>query len=451
MEDMSARFESLRAYGWLPQGREKRAKRLTFDEISAAIIGLATVNPKWAGHAASVLCGLCPVGGEAASFNGAMTLQAAVSTVLSDAVARASIVQILISGAESGTNSHGFAVLTYEVEGRRIQCAYVRREAVSLLQPGAEEKYDFAKPIGPFSRGLILNREFMEKLAKEIEFAQRYGKEPQGDGSEYDVYEAQQERYRKLGVKPSSNFINIGVDNQVTWPREETLIAFDKYKLVLMPKTKESMTSVHMDLTANRLSDQEAITIINRFLSIMSWCSDQYAIAQGGWSGNPVPVPVPPRDLAFSTAYHWAFNRKIPDTDEVRRALALYREARNAEQNSLVSYAVLNYYKIIELRHHGKEAVRRWFRDKYPILAGLRDSISAFKNFDALRGAERPEEYIHRACRLAVAHGGKHSKSDPDDFVELRRLHTAAEPMQLFARYFIQIELGVSDIMYSGD
>jgi hypothetical protein len=31
---------------------------------------------------------------------------------------------------------------------------------------------------------------------------------------------------------------------------------------------------------------------------------------------------------------------------DARRALALYREARNAEQNYLVSYAVLNYYKI---------------------------------------------------------------------------------------------------------
>ena len=155
--------------------------------------------------------------------------------------------------------------------------------------------------------------------------------------------------------------MNIGVDNQVTWPEEEKLITFDRYTLVLLPKTKDNVQSVHMDLTANGLDDRDAITVINRFLSVMVWCDDNFAIAHHGCSGNPVPVPVSRRDLAFTTVYDYVFDRKLPASVDAMRALALYREARNAQQNAFVSYAVLNFYKIIEIRNHGKETVRQWF------------------------------------------------------------------------------------------
>jgi len=59
----------------------------------------------------------------------------------------------------------------------------------------------------------------------------------------------------------------------------------------------------------------------------------------GGWSANPVPVAVPRRNLGFTTAQYWIFDRQIPATEEARRALALYREARNAQQNFMVCYA----------------------------------------------------------------------------------------------------------------
>src|SRR3546814_10684685 len=99
---------------------------------------------------------------------------------------------------------------------------------------------------------------------------------PIGDGSEYDKADAEKARRERLGATPSSYFLNIGVDNQVTWPREETLITFDRYKLVLMPKTKDHVQSIHIDLHANRLSMEEARTVINRLLSLMTWRSEEH-------------------------------------------------------------------------------------------------------------------------------------------------------------------------------
>ncbi|MEY9350983.1 hypothetical protein ABIF65_010180 [Bradyrhizobium japonicum] len=55
----------------------------------------------------------------------------------------------------------------------------------------------------------------------------------------------------------------IGVDNQVTWPKEEALITFEQYRLVLMPKTKDHLRSVHIDLTANCLDERGALTVVS--------------------------------------------------------------------------------------------------------------------------------------------------------------------------------------------
>ena len=157
------------------------------------------------------------------------------------------------------------------------------------------------------------------------------------------------------------------------------------------------------------------------------------------------------RDLAFTTAYDYIFDRKIPVSEEARRALALFREARNAEQNGFVSYAVLNYYKIIEIRHHGKEATRKWFLTHFDALRASSGKNEDIDRFLALCGNEPPHKYIHDSCRIAVAHAGKHSKSDPDDAHEILRLHTAARVMHMLARHFIEQEFAISDLMYSGD
>jgi hypothetical protein len=385
--DIAERFEVLRGCRKLPYGRDKRAQPLTNGEVAAAILGLAAGSPKWAGNAAIVLGNLQPVGGAAASYLGAATLQGAVERLVADAAARKSFVRLAVSGAESGTNSHGYAAVTYEADGLRRYAFYVPREAASRLQPGAERDYDPEFRNAPLSRETSFNRAFFERVARDVELA-KLTPAPAGDGSEYDAEEARQERDRKLGVRPGSRFLNIGVDNQVTWPQGETVVKFDRYQFVLMPKTSDHVQSIHADLTLNQLTDSEAITAINRFLSIMTWCDDAFAIAQGSWSGSSVPVAVPRRNLAFTTAHHWFFDRRIPASEAERRAIALYREARNAQQNFMVSYAVLNFYKVIEIGYHGKEKVRNWFRDKYELLKNQPVHADIFTRFAKICGRE---------------------------------------------------------------
>ena len=442
---IAERFDSLRRYGQLPRGRENRAELLSDAQIAAAIFSLSSSESGWAGHAAIILSKLRPVGGPTESFNGSVSLLEAVKCLLADPRARASFINLCVSISESAINSHGFATLSYNNDGIRRQSFYVPPEAVSLLQPGSERDFDPEKRYSAVSKDTSFNRAFFDRIAMEVERAKAFPAAPAGDGSEYDAEEAKEERYRKLGVQSDSRFLNVGVDNQVTWPKNETLVKFDHYQFVLMPKTPDNVQSIHVDLTANRLSDLEAMTVINRFLSVMTWCDDQYAVTQGGWSGNPVPVPVPKRDLAFTMAHHWVFDRQIPRSDEARRALAFYREARNAQQNFLVSFAVLNYYKIIEIGYRRQKATQ-WL-GKALCALNHKETISQFLE----ECGDEPEKYIYQACRIAVAHASPEYPSDSDDAQEIRRLHSAADVMRILARHFIKTELGVSDSIFSAD
>lgn len=449
-DEFAERFKSLRGSALLPRGRERREDPLTNKQIAAAVLGLVSLRPGWAALGAIILADLRPVGGTGASFFGAPSLSDAVQMLLEDELARKRFIRLSTTLCETGKHSNGGAMISYERDGTTCRAYFVSKLAVSLLTPGREATFDPEKDRlnSAAAREMSFGREFFRQLARDCDLARRFPASIEGDGSEYDAEEALQRRYEKLGVKRNSRFLNVGVDTQVMWPKEEVSIKFDRYSLVLMPKTKDNAQSVHMDLHANRVSDDCAITVINRFLSIMAWCDDQAAVRQFGWSGNPVPVEVARLNLSSTAAWPYPFNRKIPESEDARRALALYREARSAQQNGFVSYAVLNFYKIIEIKHPNNP--KRWFRENFPSDQGSAYADD-FNRFNELRGETPPEDYIFQSCRIAVAHASNKSKSDPDEAHEVQRLHAAARIMQLLARKFIKAEFDVSDVMYSGD
>ena len=445
--DMARRFDSLRSYGRLPMGRENHTSFLSDEQIAAAILGLASDKPGWAGHVSLLLGNLVPVGGQEAALFGASTLLDAIGRLVADDIARQSLIFVNISGAESGTNANGSGTVKIRTTDGVRATTFVSR--LAFYERGAEKTFDHDVQFSPLAHTFAFNSRFFDQVARDTAHVRKLKSRPISNGSEYDAEEIAQRRREKLGVQLNSRYLMVGVDNQVTWPQSELLVHFDRFTLVLMPKTREHMQSISIDLTANKLSMREAKTVVNRFLSLMTWCDDQFAVAQDGWAGNPFPTPVPRRNLAFTTTHHWMFDRKIPIKEETRRALALYREARNAEQNFLVSYAVLNYYKIVELRHPKGPQTRSWLAQAFPkIEPTIRPEIIAL--FHKERGGTVPEKHIYDAYRLAVAHASEKTISDPDNADESTRLYVAAEILRKFARHFISTELKVSDSPFSG-
>lgn len=241
--EFRARMESLRGYGRLPRGRENHATLLNDEQIADAVLGMVAIKPGWAGHVALILRTLKPVGGKPASFDGAENLGEAVQRLLTDKQARESLVDLSLTSAEHGTNANGHATLTYKSTGEVKSVHFVHQLAVSLHGVGAEKEYDPKSCAMVSSRQLVLSRAFFESLARRIEVIRHAKTGPSSDGSEYDAGEAEDRRRKALGVRNDSRYLNIGVDNQVTWPRTETLVTFDRYTMVLQPKTKANVQS----------------------------------------------------------------------------------------------------------------------------------------------------------------------------------------------------------------
>ena len=310
------RFESLRGYGRLPRGRATAGLRLSDEHIANAVLGFVPILPGWAGHVALILGDLRPVGGKTASFLGAETLVKAIATLTVSQDACNSIVRVALCIAQKSSDDEYHASILFKKDGVRRTASYVSKMAHRLMGEGAERNYDHDCPQAASTRQLVLGCEFFDRLCRDVNISRQLNKPLKTDWREYKTEEDRRNFHRSLGAKSSSRFLNVGVDTQVTWPKEPTRIEFDGYHLVLFPKTRENSHSISIDLANERLSADEARTLINRFLSLLSWCDDQHAILREGWSGNPVPVPVPRRDMAFVTATHWHFNRSMPD-DEI--------------------------------------------------------------------------------------------------------------------------------------
>ncbi|MEO8341261.1 MAG: methylamine utilization protein MauJ [Nitrospirota bacterium] len=445
---IAQRFESLRAYGLLPKGRVRNSQHLTHEQIASGILSIVASNVGFSGHTALILKALKPVGGAKVSFNKGETFGAALEAILkNEDSALEHLVKVSVSDSEIYTNSHCRCAIHYMLDDQERIAYYVHAYAVSLLCDGAEKDYDPSKITSSVINEIVFYPSFFRSIERSLEHETsmpsiEYPEEPETD----DEIERQQ-RAKYLGITSSSRFLNLGIDCQVTWPRQETLVQFDGYKLVLMPKTREHTTSIHVDLHQNNLTHEQARTVIHRFLSILTWCDDQYAVLQDGWSGNHVPVAVPKRNLAFATTHHWCFDRKKPDDTDTRKAIAIYREGRNAEQNFLVGFAVLSYYKIIEIRH--KKLKEKWFRDNYQ---AVKDKLvkEIRVKFEEHCGDKKVEKYLTVLCRNAVAHAGDPHNIDPDDDEKLGRLYVAAKVLHELARHFIRTEMELSECYFDG-
>lgn len=445
---VAQRFESLRAYGLLPKGRVRNSQNLTHEQIVSGILSIVAPQVGFAGHTALILKALKPVGGSNASFQEAETFCKALEALIkNENNALDSLRKVSVSDSEIYTNSHCRAALHYVEDGQEKVAYYVDKHACSLLREGAEKDYNPADLISSVINEIVFYPSFFSSIERGLKQEVSMPPIEYPEEAETDEEIEKQERAKYLGITGHSKFLNMAVDCQVTWPKHETLVEFDGYKLVLMPKTKEHTTSIHIDLHQHNLTYEQARTIISRFLSMLCWCDNQYAVVQDGWSGNPIPVAVKRRNLAFSTAYHWCFDRKKPEDVDVRKAIAIYREGRNAEQNFLVSYAVLSYYKILEIRHKDNE--KKWFKENYPIIKGELEK-ETIEHFEKDCKDKQVENYLIVLCRHAVAHAGDPHNVDPDDYEELSRLYRAAQILRELARHCIRTEMKVSEHYMDG-
>jgi hypothetical protein len=441
------RFESLRGYRQLPRGRERAAQRLTNDEISRAVLGFVPTQSGWAGHVALIMGDLRPVGGIAASFRGAATLIESMAALLSKDENCNALVSLALSIARIPGNDEYQAKLLFEEDGQRKTTSYVSKYALTLAAAGAEKGFDHDQPLSTNTRQLVLNRKFFHKLKRSVDLSRHLDQPLETDWREYATEEERNFFHERLGARRGSRFLNLGVDTTVTWPKDPTRIEFGGHHFVLFPKTEENSHSISIDLHHERITAEDARTLLNRFLSVLSWCDDRHAILREGWSGNPVPVPVPRRDMAFSTMMTWMFYRSMPQDEALLNCLSYYREGLNAAEAEIASQEVLSFFKVFEARRDGAE-VRLWIAEEFDA-ACKNIQPEYLTRFDEARQEKAVEKYVYENCRVAAAHASKRFVSDADMSSETRRLSVAAEIMRALARHYIRAKYHFSETYFS--
>jgi hypothetical protein len=239
-------------------------------------------------------------------------------------------------------------------------------------------------------------------------------------------------------------WLNVGVSGEAAWPEQETKIVFGGHELVLRPATKDTEQSVHIALKG--LSDVEALTLINRFLSILAWCDDQGMENLYGWSGNPIPVSVPRRSRSIGSSIAFPFYRDMENDQKARLVLALYREARTINN---IPFEFLSYFKILNMFWKDKSR-----NHKNELVEGLRNVLPRISNEEALKRIETLSKqhsdvahYLYQSGRCAVAHAYSDPIVDPDDVSDLRRLSEDMWIIKAVAEFLIENELHLSRSM----
>lgn len=437
------RFESLRGYGQLPRGRDRATQRLTNDEIARSILGYVPTQGGFAGHVALIMSDLRPVGGISASFKNSASLSKAMTSLLSEDENCSALVSLTLSIARIPGNDDYHAKFVFEEDGQRKTTYYVSKHALTLAAAGAEKNFDHDRPLSTNARQLVLNQEFFQGLKRDVDLSRHLDRPLETDWREYETEEERAAFHERLGARRGSTFLNLGVDTNVTWPKEPTRVEFGGHHFVLFPKTKENSHSISIDLQGERIKAEDARTLFNRFLSVLSWCDDRHAILRAGWSGNPVPVPVPRRDMASSTMMTWMFHRSMPKKESLLNCLSYYREGLNAAEAGIVSQEVLSFFKVFEMKREGSE-VRSWIADVFDA-ACSQISERVMEQFNLDRQNISVENYVYRNCRVAAAHASKDYPSDADMSSETRRLSVAAKVIRALARHYITTTFKFSD------
>ena len=230
-------------------------------------------------------------------------------------------------------------------------------------------------------------------------------------------------------------WLNIGVLGAACWPTKELKITFGGHELILKPATKDTEQSIHINLKG--ISDIEAMTLINRFLSIIAWCDDMGIESIDGGSGTSIPVAVPKEHRVIGSSIAFPFNRDIEKNKKAQRALALYREGLTINS---IPFAFLSYFKVLNIFWKDNELVE----GIQSLLPRIEDDLAKKRLAELKKTKNNVPKYLYKSGRCAIAHANFDTIVDPDDSTDLRRLSQDIWIVKAMAEYLIGTELKVS-------
>jgi hypothetical protein len=230
----------------------------------------------------------------------------------------------------------------------------------------------------------------------------------------------------------------VTVETEIEWPTDETTVEFADHTLVIRPPSGDAAADVRLEYDHPQ-SEHEALEVICRFLSALSWwhhrpCRGRQRIScttpmRGGKGSYGPPLC---KDYRIPAAV-----AQQPDP-KARIALALYREAGSVRGSP---YEFLGYFKVINTRYRSGPDQVSWINRTIPLL----DDIDAKRRVSELTAAESDiGHYLYASGRCAVAHAFNDPVVDPDEPEDLFRLGADMPLAKALAEYLIEHEYGIN-------
>lgn len=259
-----------------------------------------------------------------------------------------------------------------------------------------------------------------------------------------------------------TRWLNCGVVSQVSWPKTKKIVEYGGSQFHLHPMTKDLSASVHIEL--NGMNQVQGMTVINRFLSALSWKNDQPTITHNGFSGSAIPRPIPIYQVPLMFAPTSSFpNAVFAITDgKAKRAVALYREGLSLNSLCHIPFSFLSFFKVLNVfwndrvnnvpnPNDKKKPLR-----KNSIVDGIRVELPDLKdNESQARIAEIRKVhsdvalYLYKDGRCAVAHAFSGAIVDPDDGTDIYRLGKDLWLMRRLAAHVIEKQCGITQSLFA--
>jgi hypothetical protein len=244
-------------------------------------------------------------------------------------------------------------------------------------------------------------------------------------------------------------FLNHAVETGVEWPRLETTIDFGGWKIIAFPPTADHDASLHLDVAAYGITLADGMSVLNQFLSIAAWLDDIFAVLLPGLAGSGAATRQPRQTRLFPTSVMdgWTNSWQPIHNERVRLAVAIYREAVNMQRYHSLPYAVVGFYRILELTWpDGKARGTLIEHHLGDILSG--DTIWGWlQRAGGYSGDLTPSAvatYLREQCRHAAAHARSNPIINPDDASHQYQMGAAATLLRKLARQAMQADLGIS-------
>ena len=247
------------------------------------------------------------------------------------------------------------------------------------------------------------------------------------------VYEAEPElasvgRWACVGIQPTT-----------AWPVRAQSLFFAGHRIWIVPLTQEADPGVAMKL-ADEMHQDEAESILYRFLSVLSWRESIGIIAAYGTGGRIVRMMGRRSEFRTATRDGFDFTEVIcPEDEQSRIALALVREARSLNHHG---YAFLSYWRVLELVFPAKKDLTAWMIATLPALEG--QAVEQAIKGIALDDIVQIQTHLYVSSRCAVAHAARRPIVNPDDPRDARRLHGELPIVRELALRAIEERFGIN-------